>query len=229
MGAVGASGAGIFLHDQAPVLIIPAMMAAGGLTGAAWGAIPGLLRAYFNTNEIITSLMLNYVAGLVISYLIFDSHSYWRDLSTFTARVFPQGKYLGPAASWPALGAGSLVIPFGFLVGVVSGQQGVGGKTGAPAEPARLRDGTRRRESAIGFRFAARRSFRARTARRDSHAGLKRLARQLFRNAAIPLCQHQRRRFAARGAYVPASRSIDSDLRGAARPLVRPCSLTSPR
>jgi len=120
MGAVGASGAGIFLHDQAPVLIIPAMMAAGGLTGAAWGAIPGLLRAYFNTNEIITSLMLNYVAGLLISYLIFDSHSYWRDLSTFTARVFPQGKYLGPAASWPALGAGSLVIPFGFLVGVVS-------------------------------------------------------------------------------------------------------------
>ncbi len=116
MGAVGASGAGIFLHDQAPVLIIPAMMAAGGLTGAAWGAIPGVLRAYFNTNEIITSLMLNYVAGLVISYLIFDSHS----LSTFTARVFPQGKYLGPAASWPALGAGSLVIPFGFLVGVVS-------------------------------------------------------------------------------------------------------------
>jgi general nucleoside transport system permease protein len=120
MGAVGASGAGIVLHDQAPVLIIPAMMAAGGLTGAAWGAIPGLLRAYFNTNEIITSLMLNYVAGLLISYLIFDSHSYWRDLSTFTARVFPQGKYLGPAASWPALGAGSLVIPLGFLVGVVA-------------------------------------------------------------------------------------------------------------
>jgi general nucleoside transport system permease protein len=120
VGAVGASGAGIFFHHQSPALIIPAMIAAGGLAGAAWGAIPGLLRAYFNTNEIITSLMLNYVAGLLISYLIFDSHSYWRDLSTFTARVFPQGKYLVPAASWPALPAGSIVIPFGFLVGAVA-------------------------------------------------------------------------------------------------------------
>ena len=44
--------------------------------GAAWGAIPGLLRAFAHTNEIITSLMLNYCAALVLNYLIFDSLSY---------------------------------------------------------------------------------------------------------------------------------------------------------
>src|SRR5437016_5688466 len=120
LGAVGASGAGIALRDQSPVLIIPAMVIAGILTGAVWAAIPGVLRAYTRTNEIITSLMLNYVAGLLMTYLIFDSHSYWRDLSTFTARVFPQGKYLSDSASWPSLGLAGIAIPFGFLLGMVA-------------------------------------------------------------------------------------------------------------
>ena len=48
--------------------------------------IPGVLRAFANTNEIITSLMLNYVAGYLLTYLIFDSSSYWRDVSTLQAR-----------------------------------------------------------------------------------------------------------------------------------------------
>ncbi len=103
LGAVGASGAGIVLGSQPATVVIPAMVLAGLLTGAAWAAIPGALRAVFRTNEIITSLMLNYVAGLLITYLIFDSHSYWRELSTFTSRVFPQGKYLSAAAAWPSL------------------------------------------------------------------------------------------------------------------------------
>ena len=63
--------------------------------------------------------MLNYVAALVLSYLIFDSQSYWRDTSSPTAKVFPQGKNLPDAASWPTSHVGSLVLPFGFLVGVV--------------------------------------------------------------------------------------------------------------
>ena len=69
------------------------MIVAGGALGAAWGSIPGLLRAFLHTNEIITSLMLNYVAALVLNYLIFDSLSYWRDTSA-TGQVFPQGKAL---------------------------------------------------------------------------------------------------------------------------------------
>src|SRR5438445_431721 len=120
LGAVGASGIGIALRDQSPFLVIPAMILAGIVTGAAWAAIPGVLRAYTRTNEIITSLMLNYVAGLLMSYLIFDSHSYWRDLSTFTARVFPQGKYLPDAASWPNFPLGGIAIPLGFVLGMIA-------------------------------------------------------------------------------------------------------------
>jgi general nucleoside transport system permease protein len=118
LGAVGASGMGIALQNQPPLLVIAAMILAGIVSGAAWAAVPGVLRAYTRTSEIITSLMLNYVAGLVMSYLIFDSHSYWRDLSTFTARVFPQGKYLAPEANWPSLTLGGIVLPLGFLLGI---------------------------------------------------------------------------------------------------------------
>jgi general nucleoside transport system permease protein len=120
LGAVGASGVGIALAGQPPPIIIAGMILGGLLAGAAWGAIPGILRAAFRTNEIITSLMLNYVAGLFILYLIYDSHSYWRDLSSFTARLFPQGKYLTDAASWPRLDVSGIVIPFGFLLGIVA-------------------------------------------------------------------------------------------------------------
>ena len=77
------------------------MVVSGAALGAAWGAIPGLLRAFLRTNEIITSLMLNYVAALVLNYLIFDSLSYWRDTSA-TGQLFPQGKPLSDAAAWPS-------------------------------------------------------------------------------------------------------------------------------
>ena len=63
--------------------------------------------------------MLNYVGALVINYLIFDSESYWRDTSSPTAKVFPQGKNLPDSASWPVSHVGSLVLPFGLLLGVV--------------------------------------------------------------------------------------------------------------
>jgi simple sugar transport system permease protein len=114
-GAIGASGAGLYFHSLPGWLLIPVMMAGGLLAGALWASIPGILRAYFNTNEILTTLMLNYVAANVMYYLIFDSTSYWRDLISPSARVFPQGKYLPAAANWPALRVGSLTVPFGLV------------------------------------------------------------------------------------------------------------------
>jgi len=119
LGAIGASGVGIALQDQPAPVLIGAMIAGGLIAGAAWAIIPGLLRAYLNTNEIISSLMLNYVAGLLLLYLIFDSQSFWRDLSTFSARRFPQGKVLADAASWPAFNVGIATVPFGFVIGIV--------------------------------------------------------------------------------------------------------------
>jgi general nucleoside transport system permease protein len=118
-GAILGAAAGIALGNHTSWVSIPAMIVAGAVGGAALALVPAVLRAYFSTNEIITSLMLNYVAALVITYLIFDSESYWRDTSSPTAKVFPQGKTLPDAASWPVSHVGSLVIPFGLLLGIV--------------------------------------------------------------------------------------------------------------
>ena len=118
MGAVGASATGLVLGDWPRPLLIIAMVIGGALAGMLWATIPALLRAYLRTNEILTSLMLNYVAGFFMYYLIYDSDSYWRDLTTPGASVFPTGKTLGASASWPGITIGTFVLPMGFVLGV---------------------------------------------------------------------------------------------------------------
>ncbi len=117
LGAIGAAAAAILLRGSPTVVHIVGMILAGALCGALWGAIPGVLRAFLNTNEIITSLMLNYVAALLLNYLIFDSASYWRD-NTPTGSVFPQGKAFPDQATWPVTTLGSLWVPLGAFLAV---------------------------------------------------------------------------------------------------------------
>jgi ABC-type uncharacterized transport system permease subunit len=64
--------------------------------------------------------MLNYVAGLAINYLIFDTHSYWRDTKSPSAAVFPQGQAIPEAALWPfatlSNSRGGVLLPLGLIV-----------------------------------------------------------------------------------------------------------------
>ncbi len=120
IGAIFSSGIALALGRDTQVWIaIPAMIIAGALGGALWAAIPGVLRAYLRTNEIITSLMLNYIAGVIAVYLIFESSSFWRDLEG-TGKMFPKGKVIPEVAFWPEYGIGSLVVPFGFVLGIAT-------------------------------------------------------------------------------------------------------------
>jgi ABC-type uncharacterized transport system permease subunit len=121
LGAIGASWIALKLGDhgvESTPLFVVAMCLGGALAGALWASIPGVLRAFANTNEIITSLMLNYVAGYLLTYLIFDSASYWRDVSTLQARAFPQGKPMPVPAEWSTFGS-RVVVPLGFAIGVL--------------------------------------------------------------------------------------------------------------
>lgn len=77
--------------------VLPAMVLAGALGGMVWAAIPAFLRTKFNASEILVSLMLNYVAGLWLSWLVFGL---WRDPAGFN---FPQSEPLAPAALFPNL------------------------------------------------------------------------------------------------------------------------------
>jgi general nucleoside transport system permease protein len=121
-GVVGAVGMALLLEGAPGAVSIAGMCLGGIVLGAAWAAIPGALRAFARTNEIITTLMLNYVAALIIDYLIFDSHSYWRDTTSPSAAVFPQGQPIADAAAWPFLTleslAGGVAIPLGFFIAI---------------------------------------------------------------------------------------------------------------
>jgi len=70
MGALAATWVGLSFGSWPAWVVLPAMLVAAGLAGAAWGAIPGLLKARRGTSEIVTSLLLNYVAILFVSYLV---------------------------------------------------------------------------------------------------------------------------------------------------------------
>ncbi len=79
---------------------LPAMLCAGVLGGMAWAAIPAFLRTRFNTSEILVSLMLVYIAQLLLVYLL---HGAWRDPEGFN---FPQSKVFEDSQILPTLAEG---------------------------------------------------------------------------------------------------------------------------
>ena len=92
IGAIAASGVGLFYPDPESVLLLPLMFVAGALAGMGWAAIPAFLRARMNTNEILVTLMLTYIAVLLLSWLV---HGPWRDPAGFN---YPQTALLPAAA-----------------------------------------------------------------------------------------------------------------------------------
>jgi simple sugar transport system permease protein len=124
LGAITGSAAALYLGGRGgpSAFVIAATVVAGCAGGAVWALIPGILRAFFRTNEIITSLMLNYVAGYLLTYLIFNSESYWRQTKGFNATVFPIGKTLPSSAFWPAWmihAQGGIAVPLGLFFAVL--------------------------------------------------------------------------------------------------------------
>ncbi|MGH3665132.1 MAG: ABC transporter permease [Egibacteraceae bacterium] len=90
VGAIAASGVALALGDTVPApAAVLGMLVAGVIGGMLWIAVPAAARAWLGTSEIITTLLLNYVALYWMRYLIFGSTSFWRDP---TATNFPQGK-----------------------------------------------------------------------------------------------------------------------------------------
>jgi ABC-type uncharacterized transport system permease subunit len=119
IGAICGAGAAIWLgphHVTALSIVFMCVCAAGG--GALWALIAGVLKAFARTSEILTTLMLNYVAGRLLTYLIFDSSSPWRDISTVQARSFPLAIPLAPSQFWTSWTVLGLVVPFGFVLAI---------------------------------------------------------------------------------------------------------------
>ena len=94
MGAFGASAVVLtpmLAPDTTPWLFFPVMILAGMAAGAAWGWIPGFLKARFNVNEIISTLMLNYIAIAWINFWIF---AVWTEGGFQMTPKFPENAWL---------------------------------------------------------------------------------------------------------------------------------------
>jgi general nucleoside transport system permease protein len=94
LGAFGASAVVLIplLPETAPLWqFIIAMMIAAMLCGAFWGFIPGYLKAKFGVNEIITTLMMNYIA---IAWNDFFIYAVWTEGGFQMSRVFPKNAWL---------------------------------------------------------------------------------------------------------------------------------------
>ncbi|MBM7855913.1 simple sugar transport system permease protein [Desulfohalotomaculum tongense] len=98
MGAFGATWVALTFPDAPAVALLPAMFIMGVLCGGIWGILPAIPRAYLGVNEIITTLMLNYVAVLWVDYLVYGP---WKDPNGFN---FPLTAQFSPNATLPAFG-----------------------------------------------------------------------------------------------------------------------------
>jgi ABC-type uncharacterized transport system permease subunit len=70
IGAICAGGVALRFAQGVHIWLLPVMMLAGALGGMAWAAIPAFLKTRLHTSEILVSLMLTYVAQLLLSWLV---------------------------------------------------------------------------------------------------------------------------------------------------------------
>ncbi len=113
LGAILGGGLALaFQTVESPWILVPILLA-GCLGGALWAAIPALLQSRFNANELLTSLMLNYVALSLLNYLV---HGPWRNPQGYN---FPETVQFSSFASLPMLIKGTR-IHMGVIFAVVA-------------------------------------------------------------------------------------------------------------
>lgn len=116
LGAITGGGLALAFYGEGGWWLLPLMVIGGAIGGAVWAAVPAYLRLRFNASEILTSLMLNYVALLLLNYLV---HGPYRDPDGF---AFPESRLFEADATLPVLWAGTRVhLGALFALAAVSG------------------------------------------------------------------------------------------------------------
>lgn len=106
LGAVASAGLALFVMPSAPApILIPLMFISGFLAGAGWALIPAILKAKLKVNEVITTLMMNYIASKLVEYLIYGP---WRGKTTWG---FPYTDLIPPNAVLPTVPGTSIHWP----------------------------------------------------------------------------------------------------------------------
>jgi simple sugar transport system permease protein len=108
-GAIVAGYVGFAVQGLPPFLHIPLALLAGAFMGALWGSIPGALKAYTGAHEVITTIMLNFVAINVTDYL---ADGPWKDTSP--GNIVARTPAVAESAQLPEIAN----IPLGIVIAV---------------------------------------------------------------------------------------------------------------
>jgi ABC-type uncharacterized transport system permease subunit len=114
VGAIAAGGVAMLADKETGRWIVLLILVAGVLGGLAWAAIVALLRDRANANEILVSLMLVYVAEMVLSYLVYGP---WKDPQGYN---FPQTISFLDVTKVPRLVGGMYRVNIGLIVALVA-------------------------------------------------------------------------------------------------------------
>ncbi len=101
IGALMATALGLAFPELPGFVMIPLAMLAGFLGGAIWGGIPGALKAYFNVNEILSTIMMNAIAVQLMNFLL--SGPMIDPIQAAKASQIPQTARLAKAFDLPRL------------------------------------------------------------------------------------------------------------------------------
>lgn len=95
LGAIGATAAALQWPHLPWYALLPLMAGAALTAGGLWGLIPALLKLRMRANEIIVTLMLNYIAILILDFLVYGR---WKDPESFgfpMTPIFSEGAIVG--------------------------------------------------------------------------------------------------------------------------------------
>jgi len=101
LGGLFATMTALYMPEMHPIIMIPLVLLAGVLGGALWGWIPGMLKAYYRVNEILSTIMLNIVAVQLMAYLLRGPLIDPAEIERGTR--IPQTARLAPSADLPIL------------------------------------------------------------------------------------------------------------------------------
>jgi ABC-type uncharacterized transport system permease subunit len=111
-GAFLATWVALSFKGPAPIMLVVVFLA-GAVGGILWMLVPALMRAYWNVNEIITTLLLNFVAVLLVSYFVIGP---WRDRSAAILSASRKLPYLIPKIGDSYMHYGILILVIAAVV-----------------------------------------------------------------------------------------------------------------
>jgi ABC-type uncharacterized transport system permease subunit len=112
IGAAGGTAIALVFSSLPSIVLVPGILIVGAVVGSLWAWIAAVLRARFHVLEVISTIMLNFIAAYVVSYLV-------RGPMQEPTHIYPQTASISAAARLPRFGV-TTRLHLGFAIGVAA-------------------------------------------------------------------------------------------------------------